>query len=116
VTREIVCIICPNGCRIRISGRLKIMGHKCHKGFEYAVKESTNPERVITSSVKVINGELPLASVKTNSPIPKVEIKKIMEIIKKARIKAPLNTGDVIVKNICGSGVDLVATRKVRRK
>jgi CxxC motif-containing protein len=116
VSKEIVCIICPNGCRIRVAGTagsLKIDGHACQKGFEYAVKEATNPERIITSSVKVIGGEMPLASVKTKEPILKAKIKKVMQEIKKARVKAPVEIGDVVIQNVGNTGVDVVATRKV---
>ncbi|MBM3309206.1 MAG: DUF1667 domain-containing protein [Candidatus Altiarchaeales archaeon] len=116
---NLVCIICPNGCRIRVSGSagsLKVEGHACQKGYEYTVKEVSNPERVITSSVKVTQGEIPLVSVKTKNPVPKTRIKEVMNVIKKARVKAPVEMGDVIIKNVGNTGVDLIATRKVNRK
>jgi len=117
--KQLTCIICPQGCRITITGSegdFTVLGYKCPRGFEYAKKEFVNPERVLTSSVKVIDGELPLVSVKTTAPVPKKRILELMEEVKKAKGTAPIAIGTVIIRNLGETGVKLVATRNVGKK
>lgn len=116
--KEIVCILCPRGCRIPHSTGKKITaeGNHCRRGLDYAVKERTNPERTVTSSVRVMGGELPLASVKTSNPVPKGKIKELMKELKKITVKAPVNIGDVIAKNPADCKTELIATKKISAK
>jgi CxxC motif-containing protein len=117
--KELTCIVCPQGCRIKAikkSGKHEIEGHGCKRGSEYALKETTNPERTLTTSIKVIDGELPLASVKTSKPIAKKKIKEVMKKIKAIKIKAPVQHGAIIIKNICNTKADLIATKKINKK
>ncbi|MFN3328156.1 MAG: DUF1667 domain-containing protein, partial [Fervidobacterium pennivorans] len=88
---------------------------KCPRGIEYGKQEMTEPLRILTSSVLVLNGELPLVSVKTNKPVPRKFLKEIMDIIKKTKVQAPVKSGDIIIPNILETGADIVATRNVER-
>ncbi|MHA1755003.1 MAG: DUF1667 domain-containing protein [Candidatus Odinarchaeia archaeon] len=121
--KEIICIICPQGCTITVSytedqqGQIKVLsveGSACKRGEEYAIKEVVNPERTVTSSVLVEDGELPLVSVRTDKPIPKKLIFQIMDILKKAKVKAPVRRGQIIVENILNTGANIIATRTVK--
>ena len=110
--QEITCIVCPQGCVINVSGSgndLKVEGHTCQRGYDYAVKEFTNP-------VKVEGGSLSLVSVKTEKPIPKKRIMELMQEIKKAKVDAPVEVGDVIIDDLGGTKVKLIATKKVGKK
>ena len=73
--KEFICIICPESCHITVEHPdkeiLAIDGSKCPRGDEFATKEVLNPERLVTSTVLVEGGEVPLVSVKTSGPIPK---------------------------------------------
>ena len=69
--------------------------------------------RTIASSVKLTNGTMPLVSVRVNGPIPKAKIMDVMEEIRKATVSAPVKIGDVVVADVLGLGVDVVATRNV---
>ena len=116
--QNLTCIGCPLGCSISVSlsnnGKVsKITGNTCKKGEEYARKEVTNPSRVVTSIVKINNGDVNMVSVKTAEDIPKGKIFDCMEALKKVTVTAPVQIGEVIIKNVCGTGVDVIATKKV---
>ena len=116
--QNLTCIGCPLGCSISVSlsnnGEVsKITGNTCKKGEEYERKEVTNPSRVVTSIVKINNGDVNMVSVKTAEDIPKGKIFDCMEALKKVTVTAPVQIGEVIIKNVCGTGVDVIATKKV---
>lgn len=120
-SRKVVCVLCPLGCKIRIEldeegNILSISGNKCPRGEGYAKDEIKDPKRVVTTSVKVLDGELPLASVKTDGPIPKKYIFELMKILKSVEMNAPVNVGDVVVRNIFETNVNVVITRSVGEK
>ncbi|MBA7477966.1 hypothetical protein ES707_13381 [subsurface metagenome] len=115
--REFVCIICPNGCRIKVeyegTNIKNIKGDECPKGKDYVKNEITNPLRVFTGSVLVESGDFPLVSVKTTSPIPKKYLKKIGEITRRIKVEAPVTVGQIVASNLLDKNIDLIATRKV---
>lgn len=115
---EMVCILCPVGCRLSVelrNGELNVSGNRCVRGIEYARQETFEPLRILTSSVLVEGGDCELVSVKTDKPIPKRLVPEAMEVIKRTKVSAPVTVGDVLVQNILNSGVNIVATRSVRK-
>ncbi len=118
--REFVCIICPNGCRIKVEYEeiniKNIKGDECFKGKEYVKNEITNPLRVFTGSILVENGDFSLVSVKTHVPIPKKYLKKIGEITRQLKVEAPIKASQIIVSNLLNENIDLIATRKIEKK
>lgn len=118
-SEEMVCIMCPLGCRLTVileeNGDVLVSGNKCPKGIEYGKQEMTEPLRILTSSVLVLNGDMPLVSVKTNKPVPRRLIKEIMDIIKKTKVEAPIKSGDTIIPNILNTGADVIATRNIEK-
>lgn len=115
--RDLICIGCPLGCRIEVimeEGIVKkVSGHTCKRGEDYAIKECTNPTRIITSSVEVTGGTEPVVSVKTERDVPKDKIFEIIRLIKTVKVNAPVQAGDVIIENLLGTGVNLIATKTV---
>lgn len=115
--REFVCIRCPLGCNITVEtdgDEIKsVIGNTCPRGADYVTKELKDPRRIVTSLVRVIGGELPVVSVKTESDIPKGQILKCVEALKKIEVRAPIHIGDVILEDVCGCGVNVVATAEV---
>jgi CxxC motif-containing protein len=89
---------------------LNVKGNSCSKGMAYAIDEITKPVRIVTSTVKVINGELPVVPVKTNKAIRRNLIFDVMEKIIDAEVVAPVKEGQVILKNPADCGADVVAT------
>jgi len=120
--REFVCIICPNGCRIKVeyegTNIKNIRGDECPKGKDYVKNEITNPLRVFTGSVLIENGNFSLVSVKTPVPIPipKKYLKKIGEITRRIKVEAPVTIGQIVASNLLDNNIDLIATRKIEKK
>lgn len=116
-TRELTCIGCPLGCAVAVeieeNGQIvNVTGNTCKRGDDYARKEVTNPTRIVTSTVRVEGGTSDMVSVKTKTDIPKNKIFACMEGLKGVCVKAPVHIGDVIVENIAGTGVNVVATKE----
>jgi len=118
--REFTCIICPNGCLIKVeyegTNIKNIKGDECPKGKDYVKNEITNPLRVFTGSVLVENGDFSLVSVKTSVPISKKYLKKIGEITRQLKVKSPVKIGQIIASNLLDNNIDLIATRKIIEK
>ncbi len=113
--RNLTCIGCPLGCCITVklkSGSvIGVEGNTCKRGDDYARKEVTNPTRIVTTTVMVNGGSEAMVSVKTRSDIPKDKIFDCVKALKEVRVNAPVHIGDVICKDIAGTGVDIVATK-----
>lgn len=116
-TRELTCIGCPMGCALKVEledGQiLNVTGNTCKRGDVYARKEVTHPTRIVTSSVYVTGGAIPMVSVKTKEDIPKEKIMDIMKALENVKVSAPVKTGDVVLRDAAGTGVDIVATKNV---
>ena len=116
ITKDIICITCPQGCIIKVSGDpakgeiASCEGFKCKRGKVYAENEFIRPLRILTSSVKVSGAAVPLVAVRTSAPIPKEMQMEAMEEVKKITVSGKMVPGDVIVKNFMNTGVDLVAS------
>lgn len=116
--RQITCISCPLGCDLEaeISGEdIKVTGNRCPRGIEYAMNEIKDPRRVVTSNVRVIGGEYPLASVKTTGAIPKGKIFDLIEKLKEVQLQAPVNIGQIVYSNLFDTGFDVVITRPIEK-
>lgn len=116
MTKELICIGCPLGCPLTVEMEgnevISVKGNTCANGDKYARKEVTDPRRTVTSTVKVKNGKLPVVSVKTATDIPKNKIFMCMEELSHVIIEAPVHIGDVVLKNVADSGVDVIATKE----
>lgn len=118
--REFICIRCPLGCNITVetdNGKiLNISGNTCPRGADYVTKELTDPRRIVTSLVKVTGGERPVVSVKTAADIPKDRIWECVAELKRVVLEAPVHMGDVVLRNVCGTEIDVVSTGEVACK
>lgn len=115
--RELTCIGCPLGCSITVTmenGEVTgISGNTCKRGSDYASKEVTHPTRIVTSTVRVSGGTIPMVSCKTRTDIPKDKIFTCTNAIKEVVLTAPVSIGDVVLSNVAGTGVDIIATKNV---
>jgi CxxC motif-containing protein len=115
--RNLTCIGCPMGCQLEVTLEngvvTEVTGNTCKRGDDYARKECTNPTRIVTSTVPVRGGRIAMVSCKTANDIPKNKIFDVMEAINAVRVDAPVKVGDVLLKDICGTGVDVIATKNV---
>ena len=108
--RGIVCIICPKGCRLKINETQEVTGHGCPRGEAYGKEEMLNPVRVITSTIQVEGGMHRRCPVKTNGKIPKKLIFEAIKTLDGICLKAPVQMGQVVVSNVCGTGIDFITT------
>ena len=111
----ITCINCPVGCRMTVALNdqgevVSVSGNTCARGAKDARQECTLPLRMITAVIPCENSEIPL-SVKTAEPVPKHLISAVMNQLKKVKVAAPVKLGQVILPNVCETGVDIIATR-----
>ncbi len=112
--KSVICIRCPLGCHISVEladGKIQsITGNTCPRGAEYAARELTDPRRTVTSLVRVRGGEYPVVSVKTAGDIPRDKMRDCAAALKEIVLTAPVRMGDVVLENVCGTGVNMVAT------
>lgn len=111
--QDIICTICPMGCHIYVTGEgeniQSVEGHTCPRGEEYARSEFVCPMRTLTTTVRVKNSSEPMLAARTTAPIPKAKLFECMDMIRGAVFCAPIKAHQVLIHNIAGTGVDLVA-------
>lgn len=115
--RDVTCIVCPKGCKMvvsNINGEYIVEGNTCIRGSKYGVDEVTNPKRVITSTVRLEGSYLNMLPVKTNGSVPKEKMFEVMEVLANIKITAPVSVGDIIVKNVLNTGVDIVSCKTMK--
>ncbi len=111
--RELTCIVCPRGCQMEVtlgdSGEvINVKGNACPRGASYASDECTNPKRTVTSTVFTECGSV--ISVKTSSAVPKEHIFDVMKEINRTLAPSDVKIGDIIITDVLGLGVDILAT------
>jgi len=117
--KDMVCIVCPLGCKLKVmkndesQNGYAVKGNKCFRGANYGITEMTNPTRVLTTTVVISGATVRRLPVKTSGPIPKHLINDAMKVINKVEVKTPIKVGQAIIKNILGTGVDVVASRSM---
>ena len=113
---EITCINCPVGCRLNVeleNGQVvSVTGNTCKRGETYARQECVDPQRMVTAVIPVEGSAVPL-SVKTRTPIPKKRIHECMQALSDVKLTAPVQAGSVVLADVCGTGVDIIATKSV---
>jgi CxxC motif-containing protein len=114
--KEITCIICPNSCRLTVwvdekTNEVQVEGYTCPRGKEYGINEYTNPVRMIITTMRIENGTLPVIPVRSNKEIPKVKLMEAIREINKTSCTAPVKMGQVLIPNILGTGIDIIASR-----
>lgn len=113
--KEFTCIVCPKGCRIVMDGNGDLMGAGCNRGIDYVHSEMENPTRMVTSTVRLAGSQLPRLPIKTSAPIPKEMMMRAVALLNDITVQAPVKNGDVVIKNILGTGIDFIATKNVEK-
>ena len=106
---------CVIDTEYNLRGIKSIKGHQCKKGRLYAKEELFNPTRILTTTIKVDGGVLPVVSVKTDKPIPKDKIFSILAEVMRVTLRAPVKLGEIIIKNVLDTKANIVATKTVER-
>lgn len=114
-TTELICITCPMGCTLDVTHEgdtiVEVDGATCKRGENYAQEELTNPQRMVTTTVRVAGGLHPLVPVYTSAPIPKARIFDLLEEIRKAEVQAPVKMGEAVLEDVVGTDVKVLASR-----
>lgn len=110
---DLICIVCPRGCRLKVDDNLNVSGNFCKRGEVYGKSEVTNPVRTITSTVKINSNKIKRLPVMTDRPIPKDKIFDVMKEINKVIVETPVKTKDIVINDVLSLGVNIVATRTI---
>ena len=116
MVRDITCIECPTGCtvtvRVENGQAVEVSGFGCRRGRDYAVAEVERPVRTLTTTVPARGLSVRMIPVRTSRPVPRGMRSQIMEEIRKVRVTHPVDVGDVIIGDLLGLGIDVIATRR----
>ena len=117
--KELICINCPMGCCLEVTYDAEkitaVKGNECPRGKDYAAKEIFHPERIVTTTVRIKGAAVPVLPVKTAKSVPKDLGSRIVQAASKITLNAPVRAGDIIIPNILGTDVNLIATRTAER-
>lgn len=117
--RELVCIVCPKGCTMKIEekdGEISVTGNSCKRGASFAVSEMTEPKRTVCTTVRTVFKDAPVIPVRVSAEIPKDRIFDVMREINAVTLSSPVGRNDVIIKNVLGLGADVIATSSVLKE
>lgn len=116
--KEIICTVCPRGCAITVEGCdgkvTSIEGNGCKRGLSFAETEFTAPVRLLTSTVRVAGKENELLPVRTRTPILRDKLFDVMDAIRATTVTLPVKQHDVVISDVCGTGVDVIASRDMQ--
>ena len=110
---SLICIVCPRGCHLEVDDNNNVTGNFCPRGKNYAISEITNPTRIVTSTMKVLNSDEVRVPVKTSKPIKKDLMFEIMDKINSKLVYAPIKIGDILIENVDGDNTDIIATKNI---
>ena len=119
VVKVIRCIVCPTGCQIQAISKgsdIVFEGYTCKRGLEYAQQEYFEPKRILTTTIRVENGFLPLIPVRTSKPILKEKLNEALNEIAKTLVNAPIEMGEILIENILGLESNVIASRNLPKK
>ena len=118
--KEYDCIVCPMSCHLIVEENeqheIIVKGNSCPRGAMFGKQEWVEPKRMLTTTIRIHDALYPLLPVITSTSVSKAKIFDIMDACRKIQVNAPVQVNDIIVKNIAGSGVDLLASRSMQRK
>lgn len=115
---ELTCIVCPRGCLLKVEpgiDGLSVTGNACPRGVPYAVREMTDPRRMVSSTVRIEGAVHRRLPVRTSKDIPKGLVLSVCEEIGKLVVEAPVTSGEVLIGNVLGTGADVISARTMER-
>lgn len=112
--KELICIMCPKGCHLTVDDDLNVTGNTCPRGFTYGKQEVTDPRRYLTSTVRVESSNYRRLPVISSGDLPKDKVSDVVRYLDTVVVKPPINVKDVVVKDVLGLGVDILATRTIK--
>lgn len=124
-TLQFNCTTCPSECLLTVkvlrdaNGAVvevrSVTGNSCPRGDKFARQELTCPMRVLTTTVAVSSGDEALLPVRTAEAIPLALHTQAMDLIRGLVVNAPIRIGDVVLEDLLGTSIDLVASMDIDR-
>jgi CxxC motif-containing protein len=115
MSKELICVTCPLGCRLSVDvsaeGRLSVSGNRCPRGARYAEEELLSPKRVVTATCRTLPGGRCRVPVRTLSPFPRERVDELIRLLYGIEVRLPVARGDVVIPDALGMGVPVIATR-----
>jgi CxxC motif-containing protein len=115
MSERLTCVLCPIGCELEAerpaAGTLDVRGAQCDRGPDFAAAEILRPKRNLATSVPLRGTASDMVSVRLSAPVPRDLIFPILAEIAGLRPEGPVHRGQVLVSNVLGTGVDVIATR-----
>ncbi len=115
--KSFYCTVCPSECHLTVTldeaGEvLQVAGNSCPRGERFGRQEATCPMRVLASTARLAGAQSgePLIPVRTREAIPLAQQTAAMEAVRHAQVTAPITMGDVVIADVCGTGVDVIAS------
>ena len=101
--KELICIVCPNGCHLKVDEEngYNVTGNKCERGAEYG------------KAVRIEGASCRRLPVKTSAAVDKSRIFDVMALLDGVCVRAPVHAGDVIVPDLLGTGVSIIACKSM---
>jgi len=87
-----------------------VEGNNCPKGLDFADKETSNPTRTLTTTVRTKFPDVPVISVRTAGEIPKNMLTKAMHELNEVIIEEELGCGDTVLEDVADTGVSVIVT------
>lgn len=115
---ELTCIVCPRGCLLKVERGIdgfSVTGNACPRGVPYAVREMTDPRRMVSSTARIEGAVHRRLPVKTSKDIPKELVLSVCEEIGRLVVHAPVTSGEVLIGNVRGTGADVISARTMER-
>lgn len=124
-TLQFNCTTCPSECLLTVEverdadGNVaevhSVTGNSCPRGDKFAHQELTCPMRVLTTTVAVSGGDETLLPVRTVEAIPLALHAQAMNLIRGLVVEAPIRMGDVVLKNLLDTNINLIASMDIDR-
>ena len=115
--RHFVCVVCPIGCEIDVvheDGKIISMeGNRCERSEEFVSQELVEPMRILTTTVRIQGARWPVIPVRTDKPVPKRLFPRIMRRLRRVELQAPVSMLDIVMKDVAGTGANIIATRSM---
>lgn len=91
-------------------GSPRVTGNQCVRGERYGADEATHPVRTVTACV-CVPGALEPLSAKTAAPVERSRVCEVARAMGELKVLLPVKAGDVLSRNVAGTGVAVVATK-----
>ncbi len=118
-THVYLCTGCPLGCRLEVDASggdvIEVRGFGCRKGERYGRQEHVDPRRPVSTTVWIEGAALRRVPVRVAEPVPRGEVRAVVRALRGVQVQAPVRRGEVVLADVCGTGIDVIVTRDLPR-